>query len=315
MEPLSLGPRRLPRSDLLTGLGGSFLVHVLIGCTAFVGAWILPHQPLKPPYCSVNLVSLKDIGMGQNEPKGNPKAPESAAPAEAPKSVGKASDKSGPAVPVKRLRLDESAKREDTPAIKKIEPKEAPKFTETPQNLSAIEKNLDKLIAKPKVVPKTSAAIEQEHSPKPAAASQEPGGGRPGKAVSGKENVQRGTPTGSADAGSRGTAQGSTVGSPDGSSAASALANMYGERVREAIQREWRLIDDQGVGGLKAVVEVQIRKTGEIINIQVVKTSGNSVFDQSAVRAVQRASLPAVPEVLVQASTRLILTFIPGRVS
>lgn len=313
MEPLSLGPRRLPAGDLLTGLGGSFLVHVLIACVAFVGAWVLPRQPLKPPYCSVNLVSLQDIGMGASEPKGNPQAPDRPAAAEAPRSAGKASDRSGPAVPVKRLRLDETSKRDDVP-IKKIEPKEAPKFADTPQNLSSIEKNLDKLIAKPKVVPKTTAAIEQE-SPSKSAAAAEPGGGRPGKAAQGKENVQRGTPTGSADAGAKGTAQGSTVGSPDGSSAASALANMYGERVRDAIQREWRLISDQGIGGLKAVVEVQIRKTGEIINIKVVKTSGNSVFDESAVRAVQRAALPAVPEVLVQASTKLILTFVPGRVS
>ncbi len=314
METPSLTPKRLSKKDLMTGIGGSFLVHVLAFSVAFIGAWILPHKPIKPPFCTVNLVSLKDIGTGANEPKGSPNAPEQPAVSEAPKAQAKAVEKSGPAVPIKRLQLDETVRRPEAP-IKKIEPKEAPKIAESPQSMASIEKNLDKLITKPKVMPKTSAPIEQVHESGPKPTAPEPAAGKPGRNVSENSTVQRGSPTGSSDAGAKGATQGSTAGSPEGSTAASALLNLYGQKVREAIEREWRLANDQGISGLKTVVEVQIRKSGEIINMQVVKTSGNAMFDQSAIRAVQRASLPAVPEFIVQSNTKLILTFIPGRVS
>ena len=76
------------------------------------------------------------------------------------------------------------------------------------------------------------------------------------------------------------------------------------------------MANDQGISGLKAVVEVQIRKTGEIINVRVMTKSGNELFDEAAVRAVNKAApLPPVPEAILQSSTKLILTFMPGRVS
>lgn len=324
---LTLAPKKLSRTEMLAGVGGSFLVHIAAIGVALVATWALPHKEIKPPFCTVNLVSLKDIGSGASEPKGDPKAVEEKI-SEAPKPAARASGKAGPALPVKRLRLDESA-RQETP-IKKIEPAEAPKVAPAPQSLAAVEKNLDKLIPKPKVVPKTSVAAETANeAPKaahsaasaPAAPAQPAGGGtaagHPGRAAEhGGESPGRGTPNGSTDAGARGAAQGSMSGSLDGTSAASALLNLYGNKVREAIQQQWRLMNDQNIGGLKTVVEVQIRKTGEVINMQVVKPSGNTMFDEAALRAVQRAApLPAVPEVLVQASTKLILTFRPGGVS
>jgi outer membrane biosynthesis protein TonB len=40
------------------------------------------------------------------------------------------------------------------------------------------------------------------------------------------------------------------------------------------------------------------------------------MFDDAAKRAVQKAApLPAVPEIIVQPSTKLILTFLPGSIS
>ena len=315
MESLQLAQRRIPKADLAAGIGVSFLVHVLAFSAAFIAAWIMPHKPIKPPFCTVDLVSLKDIGMGDTEPKGNPKAPEEALNSGATRSSGKTVEKSSPVMPVKRLHLDDTSRNEEAP-IKKIEPREVPKFEETPQDLASIEKNLDKLITKPKVVPRTTVPVEAPSVGTAKPAAQEPAAGRPGGSPSTSEHVARGTPNGAAEGGSRGATQGSTAGSPEGSSAVSALVGLYGEKVRSVIEREWRLVNDQGIGGLKTVVEVQIRKSGEVVSIQVVKTSGNSNFDESAVRAVQKASpLPAVPEVIVQPSTKLILTFLPGRVS
>jgi TonB family protein len=318
MESLTLGHDKVKRGELLTGVGGSFMVHLLLVAAAFFVTYAFPHQPVKPPYCTVNLVSLKDVGTGSSEPKGDPKAAEAAKVSDAPRSTAKLSEKAEPAVRIKRLQLDEPSKRDEAP-IKKIEPREAPKIAEAPQNLAAIEKNLDKLITKPKVVPRTSSASEAavETQAKPAA-QEPPPGARPGRtnpAVT--ESAGRGSPSGSADAGAKGLTQGgSTSGSPEGSSAASALVGLYGDKVREAIQREWRLINDQSLSGLKAVLEVHIRKNGEVVNIQVVKPSGNALFDDAAKRAVQKAApLPAVPEIIVQPSTKLILTFLPGSIS
>ena len=113
--------------------------------------------------------------------------------------------------------------------------------------------------------------------------------------------------------------QNHSSGSPESSTSVSALAGMYAGKVCSVIQGQWRLVNDQGISGLKAAVEVQIAKTGEVLNIHVVKSSGNPAFDESAVRAIERSSpLPAVPEVFVPPftnKTKFIFTFSPGRVS
>jgi TonB family protein len=315
MESLAFAGRKVPRKDLITGIGTSFLVHFLVFSSAFIWAWVMPHKPLQPPYCTVNLVSLKDIGMGVAEPKGSPKATEEAAVSQSVKSSGKTVGKSEPVAPIKRLTVDDAVKKSEA-QIKKIEPKELPVEPEKSQGLEAIEKNLDKLVAKPKVIPHTSsAAVEQaEHQPRnsvPATPAPSPARKEPGS-----EKMARGTPTGAAEAGNLGTTHGSTSGTPEGSSATNQLANMYGLQVIQKIQSEWRLVNEQGVSGLKTVVEVQIKRTGEIVGISLRERSGNDLFDEAAMRAVNRAApLPPVPEAIAQQSTILILKFRPGQVS
>ncbi len=307
MESLELADKRIPKKDLATGIGASLLVHLLAFSFAFIWAFVMPHQPLKPPYCTVNLVSMKDLGIGSSEVKGNPKAAEQAVVSENVAVSAKASLKSEPVAPVKRLAIDEEIRKPEA-QIKKIEPKEVPIAPDKPQSLEAIEKNLDKLIAKPKVIPHTSrASAEQPETPAHQAAATN---------LPGPEKATRGTPNGTAEGGARGTAQGSTYGSPEGTTATNQLINMYAFQVTQKIQNEWRLVNEQGVRGLKAVVEVQIKKTGEIVSIRVMAKSGNELFDDAAVRAVNRAApLPPVPEAIAQSSTKLILTFLPGQVS
>ncbi len=217
MESLTLADKRIPKKDLVTGIGASLLVHVLVFSTAFIWALVMPHKPLKPPYCTVNLVSLKDLGIGSSEPKGSPKAAEEAVVSENATTSGKASRKSEPVAPIKRLAVDEAVRKPET-QIKKIEPKEVPVAPEKPQSLEAIEKNLDKLIAKPKVIPHTSSATARAGG----ASAQSSGPAGPGagqKNQPGSEKVARGTPTGAAEGGAKGAAQGSVFGSPDGSGA------------------------------------------------------------------------------------------------
>ena len=107
MESLALGDKRIPKKDLVAGVGASLLVHVLVFSSAFIWALVIPHKPLKPPYCTVNLVSMKDLGIGSSELKGNPKAAEKAVVSENVATSVKASRKSEPVAPVKRLAIDE----------------------------------------------------------------------------------------------------------------------------------------------------------------------------------------------------------------
>ena len=196
MESMVLADKRIPRKDLATGIGTSLLVHVLVFSTAFVWAMVMPHKALKPPYCTVNLVTLKDPGAGLPELKGQPKAAEEAVVSEKAATSDKPSRKAEPVAPIKRLAIDEEVRKPEA-QISKIEPKEVPSAHEKPQSLEAIEKNLDKLIAKPKVIPHTSSASPEQAEPQPKAPAQPapaPANNRPGN-----EKLTRGTPTGSAE--------------------------------------------------------------------------------------------------------------------
>ena len=296
MESLALAEKKIPRKDLVTGIGTSFLVHILVFTTAVMWAWIMPHTPLKPPYCTVNLVSLKDLGVGSSEPKGSPKAAEEAVVSENRTSSARTSRKPEPAAPIKRLAVDEPVTRPET-QIKKIEPKEVPKAPEKPESLEAIEKNLDKLIAKPKVVPHTSSAAAERVEPQPKTAAHPAQAPAPANDQPGNGKTARGTPTGTVDGGAKGTAQGSVFGSPDGSGAISAASQLYYERVRNAIGQEWRL-PDQNVGNLETKVFLVVSRNGQVLSLQVEKPSGNSLFDEAAVRAIRKADIPAMPPVL-----------------
>jgi len=310
MEPLALAAKKIPRKDLVAGMGTSFLVHALVFSTAFIWAWVMPHAPFKPPYCTVNLVSMKDMGMGSSEPKGNPKAAEEAVVSERVTSSVRTSRKSEPVAPVKRLAVDEEAERPET-QIRKIQPKEVPIAPEKPQSLEAIEKNLDKLIAKPKVMPHTSSEAAEHAEPQSktgARQTQAPPAPAPAKNLQGSEKVARGTPTGTAEGGAKGAAQGSVFGSPDGSGAIMAAAQFYYARVTEAIRREYKL-PDQSFASLEAKIFFVVNRDGKVVNFQIEKSSGNSLLDAAAMRAIQNANIPAMPPALERQQQDFSLKF------
>jgi TonB family protein len=296
MESMVLGDKRIPRKDLATGIGTSLLVHVLVFSTAFIWALVIPHKALKPPYCTVNLVTLKDPGAGLPELKGQPKAAEEAVVSEKAATSDKASRKAEPVAPIKRLAIDEEVRKPEA-QISKIEPKEVPSAHEKPQSLEAIEKNLDKLIAKPKVIPHTSSASAEQVEPQPKAPAQPAPAPAPANNRPGSEKLTRGTPTGSAEGGAKGTAQGSVFGSPDGSGVLSAASQLYYERVRNAIRQEFKL-PEQDVGNLETSALIVVSRNGQVISFQIEKPSGNGLLDAAAVRAVQNANIPAMPPVM-----------------
>jgi len=287
MESLELAGKRIPKKDLAAGIGGSVLVHLLAFSIAFIWAFVMPHKPLQPPFCTVNLVSMKDLGIGSSEIKGNPKAAEEAVVSENVATSAKASRKPEPVASVKRLAVDDEVRKPEA-HIKKIEPKEVPIAPEKPQSLGAIEKNLDKLIAKPKVIPHTSMATAEQAEPQPTA---------PAMNLPGSEKATRGTPSGAAEGGAKGATQGSVFGSPDGSGAISAAAQIYYEKVRNAIRQEFKL-PDQNVGSLETSALIVVSRNGEVLSLEIEKSSGNSVLDAAAVRAIRNANIPAMPPVM-----------------
>jgi len=76
----------------------------------------------------------------------------------------------------------------------------------------------------------------------------------------------------------------------------------YQSKVRAKIIREWIIpakFTRDGAGGYNAQVEVAINTDGDVVSIRWSSPSGDQTFDQSAVRAVKKASpLPRPPDKL-----------------
>jgi protein TonB len=310
MEPLLLTQKRTPRKDLAAGIGTSILVHLLAFSTAFIWALVMPHKSFTPPYCTVNLVSLKDLGAGSAEPKGSPKAAEESGVSKDAVNPARTHQKAESSTPIKRLAMDDSLSKPES-QIKKIEPKEVPIAPEKPQSLE-IEKNLDKLITRPKAVPHTSRASSEEAAPQSKASAQPPQ--TPARNQPGSEKVARGTPAGTAEGGARGTVKGSSFGSTDGSGNISAASQLYLERVRQAIRQEFKL-PDQNFANLEAKIIFVVNRDGKILSFQVEKPAGNSLFDGAAERAVRNANIPAMPPVMEGSKAEIRVRFSPQGVS
>ena len=65
------------------------------------------------------------------------------------------------------------------------------------------------------------------------------------------------------------------------------LANNHIALITQAIVRNWSR-PASARNGMEAELQLDLVPTGEVINVQVVKSSGNAAFDRSAVAAVKR---------------------------
>jgi TonB family protein len=74
---------------------------------------------------------------------------------------------------------------------------------------------------------------------------------------------------------------------------------LYYAEVWDAIRRQWALPKTLvNAKDLEAILVIVVRRDGRILDIQFEKRSGNSLFDDSVVRAVQKANpLPRFPEI------------------
>jgi len=316
LESLNLSPRKLSREDVLTGLGGSVLVHVLIISLAIIGPFTISKKTVQNPFWTVNLVTTQDLGLGtEAPPRGTTvKGATGAKSQDDQKASSSVRAKSSPLVAVKRLQMDEPTTRTET-EIKKMEAVEVPRFSTNSQSAAAVEKNLEKLITKPKT----------PERPQVAQGSKEEGEkNAPASPSSAQKNVQGGAGVDQTRekgvAGSRqGTAKGDEKGGapPGGDGAQVGLARrLYYTEIWNAIRRQWALPEFLKAQHLETVLVVVVRRDGKVLDLRVEKSSGNEVYDESARRAVRKAEpLPPFPAIYSPAQEEIGLRFRPEDLS
>ncbi len=323
--------KRLSRGDMFAGVGVSIVGHILIFSLAVALPWSLSKQsPLGSAY-TVNLVSLQDIGFDAAPPKKGIAAGVDGGKAESSrKSSAPTREKASPVVPIKRLRIDEPSVK-PAPEIKKIEAPELPKPVEKPQNVASVEKDLDKLIPKPKIAPKPAPITQEKSQPtstakgSPASSQEEKtsarasSGASDGVAKSASGAAAKGDPEGSAKGVSEGAAKGGTgagaAGSPDGAQIALARRAYY-TALWNAIRQHWTLPEALKAQKLEAVLVVVIRRDGKVLDVHFEKQSGQAMFDESVMRAVRKAEpLPPFPAIYSVAQEEVGLRFRPEDIS
>jgi len=70
--------------------------------------------------------------------------------------------------------------------------------------------------------------------------------------------------------------------------------NDYSAMIQERVKRFWVIPDTLSERELKAVIIIEIDKNGEVVRTEFEQSSGNSVFDEAAKRAISKA-VPFAP--------------------
>ena len=78
---------------------------------------------------------------------------------------------------------------------------------------------------------------------------------------------------------------------------------LYTQEVKQRVKQSWIVAEHKS--GLTAVVRFGILANGEVVEVELAERSGDSVFDESAIRAVRKANpLPPPPEAYRNEFTR-----------
>jgi protein TonB len=81
--------------------------------------------------------------------------------------------------------------------------------------------------------------------------------------------------------------------------------------LEDFLKAGWRWYDPNA--NLQALVSFEMKPTGELFNVKLVASSGVSQYDESVLRAVQKASpVPMPPENVYQFFKEVRITFVPG---
>ncbi len=337
MMSLTLSQHRSDRSDLLLGVGASLATHAaIVGLMLFLSNLHPAGRMVQFASTTVNLVSLDDMGGGgkkllDTKPAKGKEVP-AAEPSDASGEKAAASSakiKPTSLAPVKRLQLDEPVVEKK---LAKMSSAEAPDIPS--KAIPSLEESVEKLIPKTKAPPPPPPAKTQPVETRKPANSAEPaaspGAGRQAKGGSaspagagaasssrtaGNSAAQPGAGSGAAGTG-KGPAAGPGNGQEGGGQQSGAALNAWSLSVYNAILRGWLLPPSLKSQELAVALVVRVRKDGKVVDIKIDKNSGNSAFDEAAVRAVRRADpLPAIPEGSGNSEPELYIRFTPRGVS
>ena len=67
------------------------------------------------------------------------------------------------------------------------------------------------------------------------------------------------------------------------------LAQSYSQLIRQRVEQHWSRPLSLVRQNLEALLSIQLIPTGEVIHVAIKKSSGNAVFDRSAIQAVKKA--------------------------
>lgn len=274
---------RAPRGHFMHW-GSLFGLSVLVHLGVLLGIIVLPRifRPrLKfPEIYSVNLVSL---------PAGTPGPSASGPPAEkasapAPPAPAPPAPKPAPAPPAK-AKAEAAIKIPVKPTVKPPKKKQVAKLTPPPPPKSK----------EPEPKPKEhetkaeSSAGSQESAEKAAPTSPETAAGGGGGKGSSTAAVQ--------GAGAQGTGTGGAGGSGGMVDDPAFQFGWYVSHIQSIVSRNWSQPILQDIrASLVAVVHFRVHKDGSVDEIVLERSSGDSVLDRSAVRALQDSNpLPPLP--------------------
>ena len=136
--------------------------------------------------------------------------------------------------------------------------------------------------------------------------------GTPGTGAAGAGSAT-GTGAGLLRGATAGTGQGSG-GSPWGASLYESRLNDYYSLIWAKIKQEWTLPEDlpKGKIDLEAVIVIVVEKGGKVQKSWFEKKSGNSLYDQMAMRAIKKAEpLPPIPRDIGEDSLEIGIRFYP----
>ncbi len=84
-----------------------------------------------------------------------------------------------------------------------------------------------------------------------------------------------------------------------------AIVSSYTDMLISLIQQEWVFFDTDS-GNIFAIISIRISKNGALKITKVERTSGNAIFDRSALRAIQKASPVPPPPYEMELGVRFI---------
>ena len=276
METIVLKRGQISRQDRMIGLGASLFLHLFFLAVTIYIPGSTSTRAINLPVYSVDLVSAAEIKMPEKRveaPKVQPRKPQQVA-----------------ARPVQRISPEKSVSVAGAQQkLQKIE--DAPKIDLARLPVAPIEETLERLIPEdvnPEInVEETMEKVVEPQAAKPAGQTR-PNTGMTGPPSAGSLRQQ--------DTGEIALAR-----------------RLYYASVWDKIRGQWALPKTYlGSNDVEAVLILNVRRDGRIINVRFEKRSGSTLFDDSVLRAVRKADpLPPFPDIYSPSSEEIGVRFRP----